>query len=53
MIFIFYNLINLAYDNPLLVTLRRVISNSLEQFIMFVGLYAYVVTQSGSNDKVM
>ena len=29
--------------------LRRTISNSLEQFIIFIGLYAHLVIEGGSS----
>lgn len=46
-IFIITHFFNRTNTSPLVLTLRRVISNSLEQFIIFLGLYAYVVTQKG------
>ena len=46
--FVLNHLVNMPHDGPLPLALRRVISNSLEQFIIFGGLYAYVATQKGS-----
>lgn len=48
-IFILTHFLNKDHDSPLVLAFRRVISNSLEQFIIFFGLYAYVVTQKGCN----
>lgn len=47
--FVLTSLFNRAYDHILVMALRRNISNSLEQFIIFVGLFAYVVTEDGCN----
>ena len=45
LIFALTTLLNRPYDHPLVMALRRNISTSLEQFVIFLGLYAYVLTQ--------
>ena len=47
--FVLTSLFNRPYDHILVMALRRNISNSLEQFVIFGGLFAYVLTEGGCN----
>ena len=49
--FLLTSIVNVAYDHYLVMALRRNISNSLEQFIIFIGLFAYIITNDKSTDK--
>lgn len=44
-IFLFTTLFSFSYENRFIMAVRRNISNSLEQFVIFLGLYAYILFQ--------